>query len=72
MSKDERVKDPGPGPYSDYLDLGISKMLLSIDMYKEPIPIFNIAGQTHVRSYCGGLVSFLIIISVAFIALLKL
>ena len=49
----------------------LPKMLLTLDMYKEPLPSFNIDGLTHVRTHCGGLVSLIIILILFMFSVLK-
>ena len=51
---------------------GLPKMLLIMDMFSEPLPTFNIKGQSDVRTHCGGCLSMLIIITAITFALVKL
>ena len=48
------------------------KMLLTIDMYKMPLPSFNIKGETHVSTHCGGCFTLMIIFVIFMFASLKL
>ena len=52
--------------------LGLPKVLLTMDMFGEPLPSFNIKGQSDVRTHCGGCLSMLIIITAIAFALAKL
>ena len=52
--------------------VGLPKMLLTMDMFGEPLPSFNIKGQSDVRTHCGGCLSMLIIITAIAFALAKL
>ena len=47
-------------------------MLLTLDMFKEPLPAFNIEGEGHIRTYCGGCVSLIIVYVLFLFAMLKL
>ena len=51
---------------------GMPGMLLTLDMYQEPLPTFNIAGFSNVRTHCGGLTTLIIILVLFMFALLKL
>lgn len=42
-----------------------------MDMFREPLPMFNINGHTHVRTYCGGLVTLAIVCVLFLYAVLK-
>ena len=48
------------------------KMLLTLDMFRQPLPAFNIEGEGHIRTYCGGCVSLIIIYVLVLFAVLKL
>ena len=50
----------------------MSNMLLSLDLFGAPAPTFNIRGESEVRTYCGGIVSSVIMTVVVLFALLKL
>ena len=52
--------------------IGLPKMLLTMDMFSEPLPMFNIRGQSDVRTHCGGCFSILIIFTAIAFALVKL
>ena len=41
-------------------------------MFSKPLPMFNIKGQSSVRTHCGGCLSILIIITAIAFALVKL
>lgn len=47
-------------------------MLLSLDLFGAPAPTFNIRGESEVRTFCGGIVSSVIITVTILFALLKL
>ena len=47
-------------------------MLLTLDMYREPLPGFNIEGSTHVRTYCGGCITLIISLVLFMFSTLKL
>ena len=47
-------------------------MLLTLDMFRQPLPAFNIEGEGHIRTYCGGCVSLIIIYVLVLFAVLKL
>ena len=47
-------------------------MLLSLDLFKEPMPAFNIAGNQHVRTHCGGCVSLVMMYVLFLFSTLKL
>lgn len=49
----------------------LPKMLLTLDMYKTPLPSFNLDGSTHIRTHCGGLVSLVIILVLFMFSVLK-
>ena len=48
------------------------KMLLTLDQFGAPLPGFNVHGEDSVRTYCGGLVSLLIMLLAFLFATLKL
>ena len=43
-----------------------------MDMFSEPLPMFNIKGQSDVRTHCGGCLSVAIIITAITFSLVKL
>ena len=47
-------------------------MLLSLDLFGAPAPTFNISGEGEVRTFCGGIVSSVIITVTMLFSLLKL
>ena len=51
---------------------GLPKVLLTIDMFGEPLPTFNIKGQSDVRTHCGGCLSTLVILTATAFAIVKL
>ena len=50
----------------------LPKMLLTLDMFSAPLPVFNLKGRESVRTYCGGCVSLVIMYVTFLFALLKL
>ena len=51
--------------------IGYPGMLLTIDMFGEPLPNFNIKGKSEVRTHCGGCLSMVLIFTVIMFATLK-
>ena len=54
------------------MQFGFPKMLLTLDQFGAPLPGFNVKGEDSVRTYCGGLVSLLIMLLAFLFATLKL
>ena len=50
----------------------LSKMLLSLDLFGEPAPTFNIRGETRIRTYFGAVLSTMIITVTLLFSLFKL
>ena len=69
MKEKLRPSYQGPGLLSG---VGLPKMLLTMDMFSEPLHTFNIKGQSDVRTHSGGCLSMLIIITAIAFALVKL
>ena len=62
MTKQEQTAKSQPAGGSF---LGVPNMLYTLDMYGEPLPFFNMGGQTKVRTAFGGIIS-LVIFSMLF------
>ena len=69
MNAKKSLSHKKPGLLSD---TGLPKMLLTLDMFGEPLPMFNIKGKSDVRTHCGGCLSIAIIFSTVAFALTKL
>lgn len=52
--------------------IGLPKMLITMDMFGEPLPTFNIKGESDVRTHCGGCLSIIIIYIMILFATLKM
>ena len=57
---------------SDKQFFGLPKMLLTLDMFSEPLPGFNMRGQKSVRTHAGGCLSLLIMYVMFYFAMIKL
>ena len=42
------------------VNIGLPKMLLTIDMFRAPLPVFRLQGRESVRTHCGGCMTLLI------------
>ena len=69
MKEKESETHQKPGLLSG---VGLPKMLLTMDMFGEPLPTFNIKGQSDVRTHCGGCLSILVILTAIAFAIVKL
>ena len=65
QEKEAKAKEPS----KSYI--GLPRMLLTLDMFSEPLPAFNIDGSGSVRTYCGGCVSLLMMYVIFLFAVLK-
>ena len=52
--------------------VALPRMLLTMDMFGEPLPTFNIKGESDVRTHCGGCISITIIYIVFYFAAVKM